>query len=164
MRITQWGEYGIHCAVFIARKETAGATAVPAADIAADQKIALDYTQQILQRLRKNNIVKSIRGPQGGYKLSRPAKDISLKDILVASEGDTFEVICDSKPIHKDCCAPGAQCNLRAVWRALKEHVDVFLTKYSLDDIVNNTTGFVDIDAIPVQIGGNNGQSASSQS
>ncbi len=161
MRITQWGEYGIHCASFIASKENAGALAVPAAEIAADQKIALDYTQQILQRLRKNNIVKSIRGPQGGYKLARPAKEISLKDILVAAEGATFEIICDSKPINKDCCAPGSPCNLRAVWRALKDHVDVFLTKYTLDDIVHSKTGLPDIDYKPILIGGGNGVPAS---
>jgi Rrf2 family transcriptional regulator, iron-sulfur cluster assembly transcription factor len=157
MRITQWGEYGIHCAAFIASKEKEGATAVPAADIAADQKIALDYTQQILQRLRKNNIVKSIRGPQGGYKLSRAAKDITLHDILIASEGDTFEVICETKPVHKDCCAPGGHCNLRPIWHALKQHVNSFLTKYTLDAVVNNETGLIDEGFQPVQISGTNG-------
>jgi len=139
MRITQWGEYGIHCASFIAESERKGLTSVPAAAIAEEQGIALDYAQQILQRLRKSNIVKSVRGPQGGYRLARPAAEITLRDILTATEGDTFEIICDSKPLSIDRCAPGANCNLRPLWFALKDHVNEFLTRITLEQIITDT-------------------------
>jgi Rrf2 family protein len=159
MRITQWGEYGIHCAAFIAQKQREGLTAVPANDIAAAQNIALDYTQQILQRLRKANIVKSVRGPQGGYQLARDAKDISLQDLLIAAEGDTFEVICETKPLSNERCAAGAHCNLRPLWFALKDHVNTFLTKYNLQQIVDDTLGLPDIQSGVVQIGGDGNNS-----
>ena len=158
MHITQWGEYGIHCAAFIAAKQRTGATSVPAADIAAEQKIALDYTQQILQRLRKNNIVKSVRGPAGGYQLARPANEITLKDILVASEGDTFEVICESKPIGIDRCATGAHCNLRPLWFALKDHVNGFLTRYTLQQVIDDSLGLPPLADRPIQINKSNEQ------
>ncbi len=154
MRITQWGEYGIHCATFIARLEKQGTKAVPAADIAADQGIALDYAQQILQRLRKNKIVQSIRGPQGGYKLCRPASEITLQDIIVASEGDTFEVICETKPLNSDRCMPNAHCNLRPLWFALKDHVNAFLGRYTLEQVVEDTLGLPESPAKTVQITG----------
>ena len=139
MHITQWGEYGVHCATFIAQRQQAGADAVPAVEIAEAQKIPVDYAQQILQRLRKNSIVKSVRGPQGGYLLTRPATEISLRDILVAAEGDTFQVICDAKPLNAERCAPGGQCNLRPLWFGLRKHVDEFLQKYTLADLLTGS-------------------------
>lgn len=139
MHITQWGEYGVHCASFIALQQKSGAEAVRAAEIAEAQHIPLDYTQQILQRLRKNSIIKSVRGPHGGYLLSRPAAEITLRDILIAAEGDTFEVICEHKPLSQERCAPTGQCNLRPIWFGLREHVDSFLRRFTLEDLINGT-------------------------
>lgn len=138
MHITQWGEYGVHCATFIAQQQRNGAETVRASQIAEAQQIPLDYAQQILQRLRKNSIVKSVRGPQGGYLLSRPAQEITLRDILIAAEGDTFEVICEYKPLSSDRCSPGAaeQCNLRPLWFGLRQHVDEFLMRFTLEDLL----------------------------
>lgn len=136
MRITQWGEYGVHCCIFIAEKQLTGASAVNAAEIADSQGIQLDYAQQILQRLRKNNIIESVRGPSGGYKLTKPSNQITLKDILTAAEGETFEVICEAKPIHGERCAQDHACGLRSVWHEFKQHVDSFLTQKTLENIV----------------------------
>ena len=136
MRFTQWGEYGIHCSAFVA-KETAGTSGtVGAAEIAEAQGIAIDYVHQILHRLRKGGIVDSVRGPQGGYKLARPADQITLGDVLKASEGDTFEVICESKPIDNERCNTGAWCGLRVIWHDLKEHIDTFFVRYTLKDLI----------------------------
>src|SRR5690606_3493579 len=69
MRITQWGEFGVHCTVYIAERHRAGAATVTAAEIADAQGIDPQYTQQILQRLRRKGLITSVRGPQGGYRL-----------------------------------------------------------------------------------------------
>jgi Rrf2 family iron-sulfur cluster assembly transcriptional regulator len=132
MHITQWGEYGIHCTVFIATMQARGQETVRAAEIAENQHIPIDYAQQILQRLRKGNLVASVRGPTGGYKLSRSPDEITLYDILVAAEGDTFELICESKPLSLDRCNSGAYCNLRPVWMGLKNVVNSFLSEVTL--------------------------------
>ncbi len=152
MRVTQWGEYGIHCAAYIGKRLKDGAASVPAAEIAQSQGIALDYAQQILQRLRKNNVVVSVRGPSGGYKLAKDAANITLKDVLAASEGDTFEVICDSKPLNSERCSGGKNCNLRPIWFALKDHVNDFLSRYSLADIIDNSIKLPLQEGKPVQI------------
>lgn len=138
MHITQWGEYGVHCAVLIAQRQRAGAEAVRAADIAESQGIPLDYAQQILQRLRKSSVVKSVRGPQGGYLLNREPREITLRDILIAAEGDTFEIICETKPLNQERCSPTGTCNLRPVWYGLRKHVDDFLTRFTLEDLLTN--------------------------
>ena len=136
MHITQWGEYGVHCCAYLAKRHAQGVATVPASEIAESQQLPLDYAQQILQRLRRTELVKSVRGPQGGYALGRPANEITLYDILLAAEGDTFEVICDNKPIGQARCEPNGDCNLRPVWRALREHVNEFLGKHSLQDLI----------------------------
>jgi len=142
MRITQWGEYGISCAASIAAQEKAGRQAVTASNIADFQSIALDYAQQILQRLRRKDLIRSIRGPQGGYHLSRPASQISLYEILIATEGDTFIATCNSAPLHRQLQVGVFDLDLRPLWFALKQHIDDFLKRYTLEHVAMNTTGF----------------------
>jgi len=136
MRITKWGEYGILCCIHLAKRGTE--VAVGAAELSKYQAIPLQYTQQILQRLRRGKIVVSVRGPGGGYKLSRDPSLINLKDILYAAEGNTFEVICDNHTIP--CHKYPSRCVLQPVWRQLKEKVDELLEGQSLASLVQAAT------------------------
>jgi Rrf2 family iron-sulfur cluster assembly transcriptional regulator len=131
MRVTKWGEYGILCCIYLARH--ADRRAVGAAEISKEKVIPLQYTHQILQRLRKGGIILSSRGPQGGYRLSRPAAQINLKQILMAVEGGTFEVICD---VNKSCPRRNSSCKLSPIWRSLQNEVNRFLEGKTLKDIV----------------------------
>ena len=135
MRITQWGEYGVLIAVYLACKQTTAGrddTIIAAAEIAEAQGIALQYAQQILLRLRDGEIVESVRGPHGGYRLTKPPGEISLLEVLLAAEGASFEVICDTKPIRLPQCIKGNSCFLQEVWRGLKDNMDAYLKKYTL--------------------------------
>ena len=136
MRITQWGEYATHFCIYFARQSSgdtsANRTSLTATEIAKEHGIDQLYAQQILQRLRKGNLIKSIRGAQGGYQLSKEPSQITLRDILSAAEGETFEMICDSKPINESKCAPTSLCSLRGVWRELKTSIDDFLETKTL--------------------------------
>ena len=134
MRITKWGEYGILCSLQLAKD--AKEKPCGAAQLAAGLEIPVDYAHQILQRLKNGNIVKSIRGPGGGYQLSRPAEEINLRDVLFAAEGDTFQVICDTKTIFQDCCETNRVCALRGVWHELKDTIDTLLSSKTLDALL----------------------------
>lgn len=138
MRVTQWGEYATHFCIYLTMQERKGQRSVTAAEFAKMRSIDPLYAQQILQRLRKNKLIESIRGAQGGYKLSRKPEDITLKDILAAAEGDTFEMICDTKPINGKKCAPQVFCSVRTIWSDLKEHIDSFLASKTLADLVRD--------------------------
>ncbi len=138
MRITQWGEYATHFCIFLAKEHQSGRELTSASELAEVLKLDLLYAQQILQRLRKGNIIKSIRGVNGGYCLTKSAEEISLKDILVAAEGDTFEPLCENKPIDKDRCSSESTCGLRGVWYELRTHIDSFLESRSLKDLVDS--------------------------
>ncbi|MCB0359408.1 MAG: Rrf2 family transcriptional regulator [Bdellovibrionales bacterium] len=149
MRITQWGEYGILCSLSIAEAVQNKRAPIGAAEIANAQGIALQYTQQILQRLRKGDIIASVRGPHGGYQLARPAEEITIAHILRAAEGDTFELICDTKPINPEACSADLPCCLRDLWQDLRRHIDSFLEARTLQDLLKQNTP----DSIPVQLG-----------
>ncbi len=155
MRITQWGEYGVHFAVYLARRSRDASTTVGAAEIAEAQRIDLQYAQQILRRLRQGGIIESVRGPQGGYRLKRPPHEITLLEILLATEGETFELVCDAKPLSAESCHPATSCGLRKIWSELRAHVDEFLKAHTLDKLAENPTGaFPPKPDFPVIIGG----------
>jgi Rrf2 family iron-sulfur cluster assembly transcriptional regulator len=140
MRITQWGEFGALCCIYMARKQTDESTrenSVSAAELSHALSIPLQYTQQILQRLRKGDVIISVRGPGGGYLLSKDPKQITLKDILSAAEGETFEIICEHKTVLEECHEPGFSCGLKPVWYELKDAVDKLLASKTLDLLAN---------------------------
>jgi Rrf2 family protein len=132
MRVTKWGECGILCALHLARHY--GEVAIGAAEIAESQG-------QILQRLRKGEVIESVRGPKGGYKLQRPPAQITLKDILYAVEGDTFQVICEHAPLHPEAdgptrCSTRESCGLHGVWQELRTAIDKLLEERTLQDLI----------------------------
>ncbi len=124
------------------RSQTEGtAKAIGAAEIAEAQSIPLQYTQQILHRLRKGGVIKSVRGPHGGFSLARSAASINLKEILDAAEGHTFEVICEVDPVrpnarHPHRCSADYNCSLKQVWQSLRTTVNQYLESRSLEQLV----------------------------
>ncbi|MCO6429259.1 MAG: Rrf2 family transcriptional regulator [Deltaproteobacteria bacterium] len=150
MRITQWGEYGVHCCCYIAARHAAGHHTVSASEISEVQAIDILYAQQILQKLRRGGLVNSVRGPQGGYKLSRNPNEITLLDVLKVCEGDSFEIICESKPLDMERCNASRFCSLRPIWYKFKNHIDHFLSGYTIQDLVDSAS---EAD-VPVKIGG----------
>jgi len=143
MHITKWGEYGLLCCLYLARKYESG-EAIGAAEIAETQRVPLQYTQQILHRLRKGDIIQSVRGPHGGFKLTKSPQDTNLKDVLRAAEGATFEVICDHNPLYEDTCAPNAECGLKDVWYDLRDAIDKVLESRTLAGVLEKHKIFHD--------------------
>jgi Rrf2 family cysteine metabolism transcriptional repressor len=144
MRVTKWGECGILCAVYLA--ERYGQGTVGALEISESQGLDIQYTQQILQRLRKGGVIESERGPRGGYRLAQAPEQITLKDILYATEGDTFQIICDYAPIHPNAedgahCATKETCGLHGVWQDLRNAIDKLLEQRTLKDLVGLNRG-----------------------
>lgn len=140
MRVTKWGECGVLCSLHLAKQF--GQSAIGAQEIAESQGLDLQYTQQVLQRLRKGGVVESERGPRGGYRLAKSPERVSLKDILYAAEGDTFQIICDHAPIHPNpenssMCATKENCGLHGVWQDLRTAIDSLLERRTLADLMS---------------------------
>ena len=134
MRITTWAEYGLIVSVHLAGRGSD--SPVPARDVAEQERLPADYIEQILLKLRRAGLVKSVRGAKGGYLLARAPHTISVKDVIEAAEEHTFEVNCEIRPVDAERCRPGADCSIRPVWRALRERVDEFLSGVSLADLL----------------------------
>ena len=89
MRITTLAEYGVICALHLARRAAEGP--ITGREIAESERLPGDYVEQILLRLRRAGIVRSTRGARGGYELARPAERVSIRNVIEASETTTFD-------------------------------------------------------------------------
>lgn len=136
MRITTWAEYGLICALHLARRVDDGP--VSGREIAALEKLPADYVEQILLRLRRADIVQSTRGARGGYTLARPPAEVSVRDVIQASELETFDLHCVSHPIDDDRCSSSHECSIRPVWVMLQRRIDDVLASVHLADLMHD--------------------------
>jgi len=134
MRITTWAEYGLICALHLARRRDDGP--VTGRDIAARERLPSDYVEQILLRLRRAGIVQSTRGAKGGYGLARPAEEITVREIIAAAELVTFDLHCETHPLDAERCSQARDCSIRPVWVMLQKRIDEVLDGVRLSDLL----------------------------
>ena len=138
MRVTTWTEYSLIISLHLARHAAAEGDRVAARELAEAERLPPDYVEQILLRLHRAGLVASVRGARGGYYLARPAAGISVRDIMTASEHQTFELNCDHHRVDDERCSPAAGCSIRPVWTALQRRVDDFLGSVMLADLLRD--------------------------
>jgi Rrf2 family protein len=138
MRVTTWTEYSLIISLHLARRRGQGAAPVAARELAETERLPPDYVEQILLRLRRAGLVESVRGAKGGYRLAREPEQVSVRDIMAASEHQTFQLNCESHPVDAERCAPGASCSIRPVWYGLQARVDQFLDGISLAELLRD--------------------------
>ncbi len=136
MRITTWAEYGVICALHLARRAAEGP--VTGRQIAGVERLPADYVEQILLRLRRAGVINSTRGARGGYTLARPASEISIRAVIHASELETFNLHCVSHPIETDRCSASHSCSIRPVWVLLQTKIDDVLEGVCLADLLQD--------------------------
>ena len=103
-------------------------------DIAARQDISVKYLEQIVSVLTKAGYVKSIRGPQGGYRLARLPKDYTIGMILRLTEGDLSPVACTD---NNYVCPKMQDCDTIRIWKELDDAINGFIDMYTLEDLVD---------------------------
>ena len=135
MKLTSKGRYAVMALVDLARFDSINPVSLR--DISLRQGISLDYLEQIFSKLKKNQIVKSIRGTQGGYVLSKSPNDIKLKNILNAVDEKVKTVQC-KKDSKKGCNGQATKCITHDLWDELENHINSFFEKKSLKDLVQD--------------------------
>jgi Rrf2 family protein len=135
VRITTLAEYGVICALHLARRLSEGP--VTGRDIAARERLPVDYVEQILLRLRRAGLVQSTRGARGGYALARTPEEISVRDVITASELTTFDLHCVSHPVEEERCSASHACSIRPVWVLLQQKIDDVLASVRLADLLH---------------------------
>jgi Rrf2 family iron-sulfur cluster assembly transcriptional regulator len=135
MKLTSKGRYAVMALVDLARFDSINPVSLR--DISLRQGISLDYLEQIFSKLKRNNIVKSIRGTQGGYILSKNPNDIKLTNIFYAVDEKVKTVQC-KKDSKKGCNGKATKCITHDLWDELETHINSFFENKSLEDLINN--------------------------
>lgn len=126
MKLTTRGRYAVTAMLDLALHGKSGPISL--ADISTRQDISLSYLEQLFAKLRRNNLVKSVRGPGGGYCLSRECVDINVADIIDAVNESTDATSCGGKGI----CQNGEMCLTHHLWDDLSKQIHHFLSDISL--------------------------------
>ena len=144
MRLSTKGRYAVMAMADLAkngRGPSGEGRAVSLAEIATRQEISLSYLEQLFARLRKGGLVRSVRGPGGGYRLARGAHETSVAEIVLAVDEPIRATRCAAHSSPKGCMMAGERCITHDLWEDLGEEIQAFLAAVSLEDVVMNRTG-----------------------
>jgi Rrf2 family iron-sulfur cluster assembly transcriptional regulator len=144
MRLTTKGRFAVTAMVDLAMR--GGKGPVTLAGISERQKISLSYLEQLFGKLRRNNVVASVRGPGGGYCLARPANKITMVDIIVAVDEALDATHCGTL----GNCQDGKPCLTHELWFGLNEAIHEYLGKINLQQLVDGQNRAAAADSSPV--------------
>jgi len=134
MRLSTKGRYAVMAMADLAAND-GGSKPVSLAEIARRQEISLSYLEQLFAKLRRGDLVKSVRGPGGGYRLARPASELRISDIILAVDEPITATRC-RKDSPKGCTGTSGRCMTHDLWEELGRQIHVFLSSVSLADVV----------------------------
>lgn len=147
MRLSTKGRYAVMAMTDLAAQDAAGAArgAVALADIAARQQISLAYLEQIFARLKRRGLVEGVRGPGGGYRLTKGAAATSVAEVVQAVDEPLRAVRCGGR--ETGCMKGGVRCSTHALWDALGGQIESFLSGVSLEDVAQGRVGAPAVEA-----------------
>jgi Rrf2 family iron-sulfur cluster assembly transcriptional regulator len=133
MKLTTKGRYAVMALADLAQFDSK--KPIPLRDISLRQGISLLYLEQIFSKLKKNNIVRSVRGVNGGYVLKSKANEIKLATIFSAVDEEIKTVQC-KKESKKSCNGKSSKCITHNLWDELEIHIHNFFNKKNLGDLI----------------------------
>lgn len=132
MRISTRGRYALRFMVDVARHKGSG-TLVTLKAVSEREGISEKYLEQIVGTLSRSGLLRSVRGPLGGYALSRDAKDYTARDILLATESDMVPVACLNP--HSEVCKQKDTCSTLPLWKGLESVTTNYLNSITLEQL-----------------------------
>ncbi len=130
MRLTTKGRYAVTAMLDLALRQNQGPISL--AEISERQGISLSYLEQLFTRLRRSELVKSTRGPGGGYTLSRPADEIAVAEVITAVDEKVDSTRCGGL----GNCQDDERCLTHDLWMDLSEQIYQFLDSITLGTLV----------------------------
>ena len=136
MKVTSQEEYGLRCLLQVAILTQNGELA-SLENIAKAEKISTDYSAKLLSVLREADLVQSVRGKSGGYKLTRTAEKISLDEVIRSLSGELFETqSCQQFPGNEMKCVHISCCSIRPIWLSISQIMFNVLKQITLKDLL----------------------------
>ena len=136
MKLSTKGGYGLRALIDLA--VYSGDETVSIASIASRQNISESYLEQLIAKLRKAGLVTSVRGAGGGYKLAKPAEEISVGDILRALEGSLDPVECPGLK-EESTCDGSEFCVTKYVWQRINDSINRTVDEIKISDLVKES-------------------------
>ena len=130
MKLTTKGRYAVTAMLDLALHDAKGP--ITLAEIARRQDISLAYLEQLFAKLRRNSLVESSRGPGGGYRLKRPADEISVADVIIAVNEPVDATRCGGQ----ENCQGELRCLTHDLWEDLNNQISVFLNGVTLGELI----------------------------
>ena len=134
MKLSSKGRYAVMALADIASFEPKNP--IPLRDISLRQGISLVYLEQLFFKLKKNKIVLSVRGKNGGYVLNKNAKDIKISEVFLAVEENVKTIGCE-KHSKKGCNGKSSKCITHNLWDELENYINDFFERKTLKDLIN---------------------------
>ncbi len=134
MKLSAKGRYAVMALADLASIKEKGP--VTLAEIADRQDISISYLEQLFAKLRRHGVVKGVRGPGGGYRLSRPASEINIVEIIMAVD-EQIETVACNRNSEIGCTGRTGRCLAHDLWDELGRHIYLFLSSVTLDDVLN---------------------------
>jgi Rrf2 family protein len=134
MKLSSRTRYGMRAVLELAMEY--GKKPMQIKAIADREDISNKYLEQLIAMLKAAGLVRSIRGPRGGYVLARPPQEISLKDVFLTLEGPMVPAECLE---HPEFCPRCTDCATREIWHELQDSIMRVLESYTLHDLVNRS-------------------------
>ena len=133
MKLSSKGRYAVMSLADLAKNNVKKPTNLK--EISLRQGISISFLEQIFLKLKRNNLVKSSRGPTGGYELSKSPEEITLSSIIEAVDERVKTLGC-KKESKKGCHGKSIKCITHDLWDDLENHINNFFEKNTLRDIV----------------------------
>ena len=130
MKLTTKGRYAVTAMLDLALHDVKGP--INLADIAKRQDISLAYLEQLFAKLKRNSLVDSARGPGGGYRLKRPADEISVRDVITAVNEPVDTTRCGGQ----ENCQGELRCLTHDLWEELNTQISDFLNGVTLGELI----------------------------
>ena len=137
MKISTKGRYGLRAVIDIAIH--GDSEPVSLSDIAVREDISVSYLEQLIAKLRRADIVTSVRGAMGGYSLAKPKNEISVGDVLRALEGDLAPVNCSEVIENGSPCKESKQCVSKLVWQRISESINNAVDSLMISDLLEES-------------------------
>lgn len=147
MRLTSKGRYGVSAMVDINNNGKSGKPVTLAA-ISERQFISLSYLEQLFRSLRAGGLVRSIRGPGGGYLLAHPANEITIADVIQAVNEPIRTTMCENAVRG---CHRGKRCETHQLWDAMGKHIYRFLDVVTIEMVCQKEVDLYNLELKPVE-------------
>ena len=140
MKLTKKGEYALRTLIQLGIAEKLGRDVVSVSDLAESENLPYKFIENILQELRKDGYVESKRGKDGGCRLAKPMKDITIGEIVRLIDGRLAPIGCASETDYEKCTCPDeVHCGLRMLMIDVRNAIAQILDRYTLEDVVSVT-------------------------